>query len=393
MRKLLSLLVLSLCVATCIYPYTPDLEEAPEGVLSVDGNICIGELSTVRLGLLSSLWPTESPSDGFSTYNIIPQAQSPVRVWLEDDQGGLYQGEPEGFINYLGTFSIDTKNAPEDRRYRLCVEALDAKYISDWSELMDPPVIKEILFGADDYNVNVSVSLDGGTDGTGYMILNYDETWEFHVDYPLRYEVDTDTWLITPLVQADYSKYWCWHSNRNDLNYLVDYTGMTGDGVTAFPLISFPRINDRNHRRYCINVKARTITPKTYRFLKNQQDNTEGGDNLFTPEPGEIAGNLHCETDPERMVLGYVLFSKTTSKRAFLDSRYLQYAPPQQLLYFIPEKYYDHYKQGYRPLAENPNPNPDPASEGPYGWGSQRCYDCTAVGGTQRKPSYWDETE
>ena len=39
MRKILTLLAVTLCAAACIYPYTPELEEAPEGVLTVDGNV------------------------------------------------------------------------------------------------------------------------------------------------------------------------------------------------------------------------------------------------------------------------------------------------------------------------------------------------------------------
>ena len=47
MKKILALLAASMGVAACIYPYDPELDEAPEGVLAVDGNICIGGTSTV----------------------------------------------------------------------------------------------------------------------------------------------------------------------------------------------------------------------------------------------------------------------------------------------------------------------------------------------------------
>ena len=55
MKKILALLAASLSVAACIYPYDPELDEAPDGVLSVDANICIGGTSTVRLGTLISM--------------------------------------------------------------------------------------------------------------------------------------------------------------------------------------------------------------------------------------------------------------------------------------------------------------------------------------------------
>ena len=133
----------------------------------------------------------------------------------------------------------------------------------------------------------------------------------------------------------------------------------------------------------------------SYRFLKNLEQNTDGGDNLFTPAPGEIAGNLRCESDPERMVLGYVTIGRTVSKRAFLDSRYHRdHAPSLSgIVYPTEPNYPTVYYQGYLPLLVNENENRDPAEEGEYGWGSRRCYDCVAAGGTRVKPDFWDQSE
>lgn len=400
MRKFLSILTFSLCMTACIYPYTPDLEEAPEGILSVDANISIGETSTVRLGVLTSLFPRN-----LETWNA-PDF-SDAAVWLEDDAGttwpgtltssGIYYGyETNGYAGgyydpYNPIYSIPTENAPGDRRYRLCIEAFGNKYTSDWSELPDPPVITDISFTADETHVTVGVSLDGGTGGTGYFLLSYDEAWEFHVDYIPSYAVTLlgNRVIISELMQSlDMSRYWCWKSQNNQRTYPVDYSAMSSTGVTAYPLFRFERTSNRNHKRYCVNVKAKTISRETYRFLKNLEENTSGGDNLFTPNPGEIAGNLHCESDPERTVLGYVLFSKSTSKRGWLDNKYYRSNPPYPLQFILEDRYFDYYQSGFLPLTKQENP---PEDQGPYGWGPPRCYDCTADGGTLTPPSYWYE--
>ncbi len=388
MRKILLLLAAILCATACIYPYSPELEEAPEGVLSVDGNICIGSTSTVRLGTLLSLWKAEWKPADFSD----------ARVWVEDDAGGEYPGTSAPYGYGYGwnqpAYTIDTRNAPADRRYRLCIEALGDRFVSDWNDVLSPPRIRDISFSADEENVFVSVSVDGGEDGTGYVLLSYEETWEFHADYPLDYQVTydsmTDMVAISPLILSDYSRYWCWQSVSTGRVYPVDYTGRTESGLSGYPLASFSRRDNRNHRRYCINVTARSISKDSYRFLRNLEENTDGGDNLFTPNPGEIAGNLRCESNPERTVLGYALFSFATSKRAFLDSRYLKPSPPAALDYPLANFYTGLWKIGYLPLVEN-KPGYDPKVEGPYGWGPRRCYDCTAAGGTQTKPDYWDD--
>ncbi|MBO6062847.1 MAG: hypothetical protein J6P62_02610, partial [Bacteroidales bacterium] len=94
----------------------------------------------------------------------------------------------------------------------------------------------------------------------------------------------------------------------------------------------------------------------------------------------------------ERTVLGYVLFSQTTQKRAWLDSRYQQLARPHSLLYPEEDQFKEFYETGFLPLEEL-LPEQIQEGMGPYGWGAQYCYDCTAAGGTQKKPDFWDDEE
>ena len=397
MRKILSILALSWCAAACIYPYTPELDEAPEGILSVDANISIGDVSTVRLGTLMSLY--------HGSEMVFPDLTN-AKVWLEDDAGTTYPGKLDykayGY-DHVGAyhpgigslFTIPTENVPGDRSYRLCIEALGAKYVSDWAVGAEPPVIKNISFSAENDNVTVHVSVDGGDNGSGYLLLSYDETWEFHVDYFPSYKVTYDEEMNRVFIQEaldgiDMSKYWCWKSADNGRSYPVDYTSMSTTGIIDYPLFHFDRRSNRNHKRYCVNIKAKSISKETYRFLKNLEENTNGGDNLFTPTPGEIAGNIRCESDPERLVLGYVLFSKATTKRGWLDRRYYRPQAPTSLDYILEELYVPFYKSGFLPLEKQENP---PEGMGPYGWGSPRCYDCTQDGGTLNRPDFWEDGE
>ena len=394
MRKILSILAALLCAAACIYPYDFDLDENSDlkASLAVDGNITIGAESTVLLG---SVYPLKGVS-GIQDATVFDFA----KVWVEDDAGNVYMGKKSAknlapYAWGYASFTIPTENAPADRRYRLCVDALGATYSSDWSDIPAPPVIRDIKFVADDNNVNVCVSVDGGESGTGYFLLSYDETWEFHSDYVPHYDVDTRFWRITE-GDYDYSRYWCWKSVDTGRSYPVDYTGRTEQGVTDWMLLGFSRRDNRNHRRYCINVKAKNLSSTSYRFLKNLEDNTGGGDNLFTPNPGEIPSNIRCDSNPDRMVYGYAVFGRSVSKRAFLDSRYLKAYPLYSLIYFPTAREYKetcefYWSQGFKPLKENPKQDYDPEEEGPYGWGPPECYDCIAAGGTQVRPDFWNE--
>jgi hypothetical protein len=95
------------------------------------------------------------------------------------------------------------------------------------------------------------------------------------------------------------------------------------------------------------------------------------------------------------MVLGYVTIGRTVWKRAFLDNRYYQDHAPSRggIVYPTQSNYSTVYYQGYLPLFLNDNWDRDPAEEGEYGWGSRRCYDCVAAGGTKQKPDYWDQSQ
>lgn len=389
MKKFLSLGVAALFAAACIYPYDPEVETAPEGVLVVDGDVSIGARSTVRLDLLRSLYPAPSSNGALSL--------SSANVWVEDDAGVRYPGSRDASNPSTSsvapglTYSVDTREAPADRQYRLCVNVLGATYTSDWSLPSAPPVIREIAFDADDENVTVNVSVAGGEGSTGYLLLSFDETWEFHVEYFPSYSVSYDeffqTWSIGQS-SPDFSKYWCWKYQDNGLTIPVEFTTMAAPEITAYPLTRFPRSDSRNHRSYEINVKARTLSPQSYRFIKNLEDNSLGGDNLFSPNPGDLPSNIRCETDPDRPVLGYVLTSRTVSRRAFLDNRYFKDRAPENssVRYLLENEYLYYWGLGYLPLVENMDPNRDPEREGPFGWGPPRCYDCTAAGGTLERP-------
>ena len=388
MRKILFFAAAALCATACIYPYDPEVKEAPEGVLVVDGDVSVGDWSTVRLGVLYSL--------DASLSSVLPDLKE-AETWVEDDAGKIYPGTVgdtghTGYSPYLGTvFTIDTREASPERSYRLCVNALGAVYASDWSAPSAPPVIRDILFEGGEDMVTVGASVDGGDDGTGYLLLSYEETWEFHVDYYPVYEITYDSYedrLTITEGMPDYSRYWCWRHENSGLVYPVDYTAMSSPGVTAYPIVRFSRTDSRNHRYYEIKVKAKTLTPSSYRFIKNLEDSSTGGDDLFTPNPGDLPSNIRCETDPARQVLGYVLTSRTVSKTATLDSRFLKQQPPatSRIQYLLERSYVDLWKAGWLPLFQNTNPNRDPMVEGPFGWGPRICYDCTAAGGTLNRP-------
>ena len=423
MKKIATLLaVLSLATA-CIYPFQPDFENENvlDDILVVDGNILIGEESTVRISFMTNMWPKKVDPAGIlgsdtrasspekaTTYYIVPEYAKNVTVWAEDDGGDKYEAtldEKSLYSSYASNsyvpglpYTISTEDAPADRTYRLCVRVKDLLYTSDWVKPMAPPVLKKVTFKSSKTDVTVCATLDGGADATGYVLITFDETWRFHAERYPYFEYNPDANMVTERLFT-WERYWCWMSSDQGTQVPVDYTGMSTSSLKEYPIHHFSRYDNRNHQRYSVLVKARTIDKDTYLYLSHLEENSQAGGNLFSPNPGEVAGNLRCETDPERMVLGFVTVGRSTSMRAYLDGRYLlsRALSPYELAY--PQQWGqgeenpgwpEYYRMGYMPTEENSLPDPDP-NFGPYGWASGPCYDCIAAGGTQEKPDFWDD--
>lgn len=378
MRKILILALFIAGAVSCIYPYDPGLEGTGDDIVVVEGNIVIGGTSTARLSRVIPF--TGGLENALVTGSVV----------IEDDAGEYYRS----LSTRVGsTFEIPTQNAPASRKYRMRATVGGMDYVSDWLEALDPPEIEDVSFTADEVNVYVCVSMKGGGDATGYVGLTYDETWEFHSEFTSEYELDTLRWVVSERTEA-YPNYWCWRSSSTNTISLVDFSEMEGGRVSAYPFLSFLRVNNRNHRRYSILVKARTLPKEAYRYLKNLDEISTGDRSLFTPNPGEVPSNLRCESDPSRKVLGYVTAGRLTSKRVFLDDRYRLIQEPSTEGFQIPEsrrEFPDYYHQmGYYPIAEITDYDDEGREITGIGWGPLRCIDCIADGGTKEKPDFWE---
>lgn len=399
MKKWFYLCAAALGLSACIYPYDVQLDSTEtEKVLVVDGNIVAGGVSTVYL---SYMIPFSSDGWSFS----LPEGG---QVWIEDEAGRQYPGRqviqdsPEGidwtsssFIPgvYRGSsvpFVVPTEDAATGHRYRVVVEADGERYVSTWQEPSPVPQIKDVYFEADDNYVYVYVDLDkadGG--GSGYLNLTYDEAWEFHTDYEPDFFVNTSSWTYyqDPMYQNPNS--WCYQTYSPGRRILVDYTQLNQGEVKHFLVHSFPRNNRRLHRKYGITVTAMSMTREAYLYNRQTQQQSDAGGDLFTPDPGAIAGNLRCESTPEKPVMGMVTAGVSSFRRGSLGSQYSLYRPATYSWLF-PETQDDmmelYYKLNYRPVQKITTDDVEQ-----IGWGPLSCIDCVAAGGTKEKPDFWDE--
>ena len=403
MKKILLHIVLGAALTSCIYPYKMDLESDPERVLVVEGKILVGGTSTIRLSYLMPLEGSLLASyDGNST--VVPMGTG----WIEDELGNRYErfpiypvsdwvgpGEPSSPVPATyptNNIQIDTYNAPLGRKYRGVVECDGETYVSDWLEPDPAPQIEDITFTADDSSVTVNVDLNTGLEGSGYVGLMYEETWEFHSDYYPEYMIFPPNWgsyVSTMEMQSEYPYYWCWRSSSPQSMILMDYTNLDGSTVRQFPLKRFSRSDSRNHKRYSINVRAFALSKAAFSYNKQLQEISQIGGDLFTPDPGALPSNLVCESNPERKVMGLMLAGDVTSKRAFMYGDYYLYREPVYDFVDVPAEKQEQYYYGfnYRPVKDVRTPE----NTVYVGWAPHRCINCIEAGGTQTRPDFWED--
>ena len=382
MKRLpLYLTILALaCLGSCVYPYDSLPESRKERTLVVDGRILIGGISSIQLNYVTPL---------NATGGSYPSGDA----WIEDDLGNIFRDASHELSR---SFSIHTESpAAGASSYRAVVEVDGERYASDWIVPDNPPVIDDITFEADDDNVSVMVDLGTGDSKTGYAGFLLEENWEFHADEYPRSFINTATWEYytdreISNMDSLIVNYWCFRSDSTKSVIMLDYSNLEGDAVKSFPVKTFPRTDSRNHKRYSVNVKAFSLSKDAYDYGRRLREMSNVGSDLFTPDPGTLNGNIHCETDPLREVMGIVLAGKMTSRRAFMRGQYAKQAQSYVPFVFVekedmPLMYYDRLYRPVRLLSHE-----DTMS---VGWAPIRCIDCIEDGGTQTPPDFWNEEE
>lgn len=370
---------------SCVYPYTPEESELEERLPVFDGRIVIGDKAELNYSVVQPLMNDSNDLTGY-TRRMYPAT---FPWWVEDEDGKRYEpGE--------NSAQVDLSDTDHGKQYRLCAQWEGQIYASEWmSSPEGTPVVDDVEFivPEDGEIVQVSATLHDMENGSGYVALSFEEAWEFHAEYRMDYEIDPVSWIIMDKSPTTVQNYWCWNYTGRSGEYVLDLTRTDGK-MKDYTFYIFSRRDTRCHRKYSILVHLRSISEQEYRFMKNLDWTTSLGSgsgstgNLFTPNPGEIPGNIRCLSDESRKAYGYVSISNSSSKRFFLNTSGIQMVPMVFTKLFIPEadpeRYEALYNSNYRPVMDT---FVDDVAG--IGWGPLRCIDCVAAGGTLEKPDYW----
>ena len=103
-----------------IYPFNPELPDTVEHALVVEGNILLGDYSTA---VFRYLQPLSGKVMGYPSGT----------AYIEDDGGTIYSGYTEAdlYAQQGYTLHFDTRNASEDRLYRMVLTVDSHSYETD----------------------------------------------------------------------------------------------------------------------------------------------------------------------------------------------------------------------------------------------------------------------
>ena len=378
MKKLFFLIMAIMAFAGCVYEFTPDIRVDETTGLVVEGDIIIGDTTRITLSCIE-------PLSGKHLDQVRGWA------WVEDDSGAEYHPE---FMGSSNSFKIDMTKASPDRQYRLRIRLAkpvsgnSTYYSSSWREVQKAPSIDDFSYTYEDDifkdpYVHIWLSLSS-MEGSGCFRWDFDEIWEFHADEMAQYYFDPVANRVKSYEGMVPPLYNCWSYDSSSQAGLAIAKSTGGERIKGYHIYEIDRKDLRMQVLYYIKIKARGISEECYEYLHSIEINSTSTGSLSQPDPSQIVGNITSDEDPLEVVYGYIEASRVSLKEMYIHSLYI---PPQEFIGDEPQPPpveglgeltpMEAYEMGMRP---NDTPNH---------WVNKTCVECTAIGGTKIKPSFW----
>ncbi|CAN5478149.1 DUF4249 domain-containing protein [soil metagenome] len=294
-----------------------------------------------------------------------------------------------------------TLNLNSTQNYRLRIKTLDGKeYLSDFAVVKAVPAIDSISWQKESDGVQLYVNAHDAQNQTRYYLWDYRETWEYHSPFRsvLKFVTSVgpngrtvaDIAYIDPIGHnSDTTIYKCWNS-FNSTQLLIGSSAKLSQDVIYKPLLKIPFADKKLSVLYSVNLRQFAITKEGYEFLEKLKKNTEENGSVFDPQPSQLKGNIHCVTNPDEPVIGYLNISTVAEKRIFIDNTEVipwnyQTECVEDMVKNNIDSITDSWRSGLVPTTPLTLAGPSILT---FGATTLSCIDCT-LSGTNVKPSFW----
>jgi hypothetical protein len=288
-----------------------------------------------------------------------------------------------------GNYVSGNLNLVANNEYRLRIKTTDGKvYLSDYVKAKITPAIDSITWKKADKGVQIYANTKDPSNAARYYRWDYEETWEIRSVFApfVIYENGVIRNRVFP--QEDVSV--CWKNKSSTNILLANSIRLQSDIISEAPIALIPAADEKLFVRYSILVKQYALEPAAYNFFELMKKNSEEIGSLFSPQPSEIKGNLHCITNPDEFVIGFVTASTITEKRFFIS--YAQVAPWPNLTICEEVRFPnnpDSINYAVRTLGLMPYYHIVPPPADIYIFSKPFCVDCTTRGGSTIRPVFW----
>jgi hypothetical protein len=347
---------------------------ANNNYLVVDGFIDAGADSTIfTLTRTSNLNPTSPPTTELGAQLIV-----------EGSNGYASQLTEMG----NGRYGANGLNLDITQNYRLSIATTNGeKYLSNYAPVKSSPPIDSISWQRSDSGVTVYANTHDPLNNTRYYHWDYVETWEYHSNYDSYMHFDPANGTIINNIEIPHICY----STDNSNNIVIGSSAkLTSDIIYLAPLTVVPLNSNKISVRYSIIVRQYALTADEYNYWQALQTSTEQTGSLFDQEPSQITGNISCISNPNEPVIGYIGVGSVAESRIFITNQqvypwYFNQGCKEMLFSSDSADVSSAANEGLLPVEVKYS---GPVLVGYY-FADASCVDCTLMGGTTTKPSFW----
>ncbi len=378
MRKgliIYTLFIFFILLQACKEPYFPEVVEAPNSFLVVDGMIKVGGDSTII-----RLTRTRNLVDS----NVLI-TENDAFVVLEGDRGGFYPFSRMG-NGYYGTAPLQLNTT---EKFSLKIVTRDNKeYRSAFVPVKPTPPIDSLSW-VRDTSVTVRVSTQDPSGKSRFYRWEFEETWEYNSFYESILGFDYGTNLPFYLDPKDYLNR-CWSSEKSATILLTSTNNQVDDIVENLPVTTIVQGSDKVSVRYSILVKQYALTKEAFEYWQLLRKNTNELGSIFGNQPAELISNIKCVSNPDEPVVGFVSISSVQQQRLFIRRGELSGWYPDYSLQTLCEPKIvgpdslSYYLQRNKNLMQAYN-----ITGGGTALADKRCIDCRIRGGVTKMPSFW----
>src|SRR3569833_3327446 len=286
----------------CRKPYSPAAITGNDPhYLVVEGAINPGSDSTIIK--LSRTVKIES--------KISANPETNALVAVESDNNAVYP-----LREYSpGKYTFPGLNLNNSQKYRQRITTSKGEeYLSDLVEVKITPPIDSVGFHVLKDSLVKNVNTHNATDKTRYYRWDYDEAWIFHARYLSQYVSDG---LHILRRGPENNIYYCYGSDNSPDIVLGSTAKLSHDVVFEGQISLIRGSSEKVEREYSLLLRQYALTEDAFRYWETLKKNTEQIGSIFSVQPSELPGNIHCISNKKLPAIGYISACTVFLKRVF----------------------------------------------------------------------------